>query len=275
MQYRRTGKRERKAFRQAALRFLMIPIFLSVLASVVLSLSAFDRRRQELYRQQQEQAITAMLHYRNYISYVTSIVRRIEVETVEILLDHGNGQTAEALFVTTMLQYPDFSSMRVLTPDGIEALHITRAGGVLHTAPDNMLQDQSSEAYYLETATLDRHQYLFSGLQTDSEPGNTDALVLRISVPLEADERRIGYFAVDIDMRPYMENAPALPGAGRLSGFDDERKRSTVHPGPGNASRRARTAAAKRLRSLPRFGPERGRRLLLPTRHAMHLSVVS
>jgi EAL domain-containing protein (putative c-di-GMP-specific phosphodiesterase class I) len=201
----RTDTREKKALKQAALRFLVIPILLCVFACIRTSYNAFESRRQELYRQQQEQVVTAMLHYRNYVSYITSIVRRLEADTVDILLEHGNGQTAEALFTETILTYPDFSALRILTPEGMEALHVTQAEGAANTVPDSALADQASAAYYLETAALERHQYLFSGLEMAAEAGKVAASFLRISVPLEADGRRMGYFIADIAMEPYLE----------------------------------------------------------------------
>ena len=167
----RTDSREKKALRQAFLRFLPIPIVLVVIASVFISYSDYNDRKQQILSQQQDQIIAAMIDYRNHISDMTSITRNIETDAIDIPETGRMQHALETLFLSRIRQYPVIDEMSLLDINGMEILRVSRENGQLHLLDADMLMDQSNQAYYTEVTALSRHQFLFSGLDLNLDRG--------------------------------------------------------------------------------------------------------
>ena len=106
--------------------FLPLLIVLIILSSILISYIHFDNTKRDIIDQQQEEIVSAMIDYRNYISYMTSIVRTIEADYIELVANESSSEAVEALFTHNMREYPIIGQMRMLAPDGMETLRVER-----------------------------------------------------------------------------------------------------------------------------------------------------
>ena len=209
----KTDTREKKALRQAFLRFLPIPVVLILLSSVLISYSGYDNRKQEIMLQQREQTVTAMISFRNYVSYLTSITRTVETDILDMADDETTAQPYEALLQSCIRQFPVIDSLRLLYLNVMETVRVSQVSGSPTAAPADELRDLSGWDFFQETETLSRYQYLYSNLAPDAEQGyvvldpdtGVSKPVLRISTPLELDGVRLGYFIAGFLMRDNLE----------------------------------------------------------------------
>jgi EAL domain-containing protein (putative c-di-GMP-specific phosphodiesterase class I) len=213
MRFIRTDTREKKALRQAFLRFLWVPLVLILFASVLIGYNEYDKRKHDIIHKQEQQIILAMIEYRNDISSMTSIIRNIMTDYIG-LSGNGAGQSAyEALLLGSMAASPVIDEISFLDLDGMETLRASRLDGEPYIVPASELMDQSAQPYYREAIGIGRYQFLFSKLDLNLEQGVTEIdpvtgetePVLHISTPLELDGRRVGYFAVDFLVREYLD----------------------------------------------------------------------
>ena len=212
MSFNRIDAREQRAIRRACLRFLPLLIVLIILSSILISYIHFDNTKRDIIDQQQEEIVSAMIDYRNYISYMTSIVRTIEADYIELVANESSSEAVEALFTHNMREYPIIGQMRMLAPDGMETLRVERINNLPYVFSESELESRSDRYYYQETTLLGKHQFLFSvlnlyfdqgAIQMDPVTGQAKP-VLRISSPIESGTQRIGYFVITFLMRDYL-----------------------------------------------------------------------
>ena len=214
MKYIKMDSLERKALKQAFFHFLPIPIVMILLSSVLIGYTAFNSRKTEVISLQKAQIVSAMIDYRDHITYSTTLARIIEADYIEIADKPNPKIAAETLFKNSILEYPVIDTLRILDLNGIETLRVEQTGGVPAVAAADKLADQSGQGFFQETAQLGRHQFLFSRLDLRLDNGaialDTDTglpiPVLRISSLLEMDGQRVGYFAVSFRMREYLNS---------------------------------------------------------------------
>lgn len=212
MSINRIDTRERRAIQRAFFRFLPLLIFLFLPFSLLLSFRYYNTTKQTIISQQQSEVVDAMIDYRNYISYMTSIVRNIESDYIELVANDQQPDAFEALFVKNMQEYPIIGQLRMIDSDGMELIRMDRANGEPYAYPASKLQNKSDRYFYQETTLLGKHQFLFSVLnlymengEIQLDPATGQAIpVLKISSPLETGARRIGYFVVTFLMRDYL-----------------------------------------------------------------------
>jgi EAL domain-containing protein (putative c-di-GMP-specific phosphodiesterase class I) len=214
MKLMKTDTREKKALRQAFLRFLPIPLVLILISSVIISYQDLVNHKKEILYRQQDQSIAAMIDYRNEISHLTSIVRTIESDYLTLAARGASNSDYEALFMENMLSYPFIDKLRILDINGMEILCLKQGDDSPYVVAAEDLQDKSMRHFYQEARVLGRHQFLFSGLDLNTDEGIIDIdpttglakPTLRITSPVAIDERRFGYLVVNFLMREYLDN---------------------------------------------------------------------
>ena len=220
MKYIKMDPRERKALKQAFLRFLPIPIILIILFSIVISFSYYDRKRHDIIHDQQDYIFDAMLDYRDYITDLTSIVRSIDTDYLELTAMDAPIADIEALFAENMLAYPTIDQLRILDINGVEILRLNQGSSTPYVVAPENLQDKSDRYFYQEARDLGRHQFLFSALDLNVENGEIDMdpvtglakPTLRITSPLDMGDYHIGYLVVNFLMRPYLDDLRKYQG---------------------------------------------------------------
>lgn len=210
----KTDASEKKALKQAFLRFLPIPLVVIILSSLLISFSYFNVKKHTLMHQQQDEIVSAMLDYRDYVSYMTSIVRTIESDYLA-LAARGDPETDfEDMFMSNMLEYPIIDKLQILDLNGMEILRLNQGDGAPYVVAEEDLQDKSDRYFYQETRVLGRHQFLFSALDLNIDNGVIDINpetglakpTLRISSPVDINEQRFGYLVINFLMREKLDD---------------------------------------------------------------------
>ncbi len=219
MRSTKTDASEKKALNRAFLRFLSIPIVLIMLSSLLISYNYFTVRRHTLMHEQLGTIVEAMIDYRDQVSAMTSIVRTIESDYLELAARQAPLTDYEALFMSNMLKYPDIDKLRILDLSGMEVLRLNQNDGDPYVVPIKDLQDKSDRYFFYEARVLGRHQFLFSALdlnmdngviEIDPETGLTKP-TLRITSPVDINDRRIGYLVVNFLMRDTLDGIRSFP----------------------------------------------------------------
>ncbi|MBN1777812.1 MAG: EAL domain-containing protein [Clostridiales bacterium] len=214
MSFMKTDASEKKALKQAFLRFLPIPLVVIILSSLLISFSYFNVKKHTLMHQQQDEIVSAMLDYRDYVSYMTSIVRTIESDYLA-LAARGDPETDfEDMFMSNMLEYPIIDKLQILDLNGMEILRLNQGDGAPYVVAEEDLQDKSDRYFYQETRVLGRHQFLFSALDLNIDNGVIDINpetglakpTLRISSPVDINEQRFGYLVINFLMREKLDD---------------------------------------------------------------------
>ena len=208
-----TDASEKKALRQAFLRFLPIPIILIILTSLLTSYDYFYTKRHTLTHQQQDYIVDAMISYRDQISAMTSVMRTIEADYLALAAKDTSREDFVSLFMDNMLQYPYIDKLRILDTDGMEVLRVNQNDGQPYVVDKNDLQNKSDRYFYYDAKSLGRHQFLFSALDLnmdndvidiDPETGLTKP-TLRLTSPIDINDRRYGYLVVNFLMRDTLD----------------------------------------------------------------------
>ncbi len=222
MSINRIDTRERRAIQRAFFRFFPLLILLFLLFSLLLSYRHFNKTQQTIISQQQSEIVASMIEYRNYISYMTSIVRNIESDYIELVANKQQSDAFEALFINNIREYPIIGQLRMLDSAGMELIRVDQTDGQPYVFQPSELLNKSDRYFYQETTLLGKHQFLFSVLnlymengeiQTDPVTGETIP-VLKISSPLETGTQRIGYFVATFLMRDYLDQMRGSLGCG-------------------------------------------------------------
>ena len=220
MKITKLDAQERLAIRRAFFRFLVILLVLIFIASLLISYDWYQTRKHEIFHEQEEILISTMIDYRNYISYMTSIVRTIEAEHFTFATNNADHEIIKALFMEYMRNYPIIDKLRILDTHGMEILRLNQGNGSPYVVALENLQDQSSRYFYYEAQALNRHQFLFSALDLNMDNGviDIDPLTgkgkptLRITSPVDIHGQRMGYLVVNFLMRHYLDSIRTSPG---------------------------------------------------------------
>ncbi|HPJ01438.1 MAG TPA: EAL domain-containing protein [Candidatus Limiplasma sp.] len=231
MNFMQTVASEKKALRQAFIRFLPIPIVLVILCSLLISYDYFTTRRHMLVHEQQDYIVEAMIDYRDTISAMTSIMRTIETDYLSLTAKDAAQEDFVSLFMDNMILYPYIDKLRILDINGMEILRLNHDDGTPYVVSKENLQNKSERYFYDEAKVLGRHQYLFSALDLNMDNGIIEINpvtglpkpTLRITTPIDINEQRFGYLVVNFLMRDTLDkirNFINTPGCTMLM-FDE------------------------------------------------------
>lgn len=231
MKFAKTDASEKKALRQAFVRFLPIPIVLIILCSLWISYNTFMVKQHNLEHEQQDIIVQAMIEYRDHVSAMTSIMRTIESDYLALAAKDTSREDFVSLFMQNMIQHPDIDKLRILSLDGMEILRLNQDHGRPYVVSKEDLQNKSDRYFYQEARVLGRHQFLFSALDLNMENDEIDidpttGLIkptLRITSPVDINEQRYGYLVINFLMRDILNDLrdfTGLPGCSLLI-FDE------------------------------------------------------